>query len=119
MLPKGIPDQRTEPVPSDGPNANQLLRSMVQRDPNILRLMLEELKNQKPNLAELIERNQDDLLSLILNPVEGDEDITEKEGEAIDRLETMGFPRAVVLKVFLACDKNVELAAEYLASAPR
>ncbi|KAI3844613.1 hypothetical protein MKW92_005337 [Papaver armeniacum] len=87
----------------------------------MFRLMLEELKKQKPNLAEIIEEHQDDLICLLLNPVEEDEGellVTLKEGEAIDRLaEVMGFSKSIVLKVFLACDKRQELAAKYLALA--
>ncbi|KAI3860263.1 hypothetical protein MKW98_029532 [Papaver atlanticum] len=109
MLLQGIPDQRTDPAPSSGPNANKLqaLRSMVQAHPHMFHLMLEEQKKQKPNLAEIIEENQDYLLSLLLNPVEEDEGellVTEKEGEAID----------LFLKAFLACNKNEELAAKCL-----
>ncbi|KAI3899730.1 hypothetical protein MKW92_007726, partial [Papaver armeniacum] len=58
------------PSASVGPNADKLqaLRSIVQAHPLMFYLMLEELKKQKPNLAEIIEENQDDLICLLLNP---------------------------------------------------
>ncbi|KAM7484550.1 hypothetical protein LguiA_000559 [Lonicera macranthoides] len=90
--------------------------------------MLQELGKQNPHLMRLIQEHQADFLRLINEPSEGGENIlgqlaaampqavtvTPEEREAIERLEAMGFDRAIVLEVFFACNKNEELAANYL-----
>ncbi|KAF9593173.1 hypothetical protein IFM89_020469 [Coptis chinensis] len=108
----------------------QALRTMVQANPQILQPMLQELGKQNPNLMRLIQEHQADFLRLINEPVEGGAEgnvlgqlaaampqsvtVTPEEREAIERLEAMGFDRAIVLEVFFACNKNEELAANYL-----
>ncbi|KAG6410338.1 hypothetical protein SASPL_128396 [Salvia splendens] len=107
----------------------QALREMVQANPQILQPMLQELGKQNPQLVRLIQDHQADFLRLINEPIEGDEGnvegqlpgampqavtVTPEEREAIERLESMGFDRAIVLQVFFACNKNEELAANYL-----
>lgn len=105
------------------------LQAMVQANPQILQPMLQELGKQNPQIMRLIQEHQADFLRLINEPVEGAEgdllgqlegampqtvQVTPEEAEAIERLEAMGFDRALVLEVFFACNKNEELAANYL-----
>ncbi|CAN1244669.1 Ubiquitin receptor RAD23c [Linum perenne] len=105
----------------------QALRAMVQANPQILQPMLQELGKQNPNLTRLIQDHQADFLRLINEPMEGGEEgilgqiaaampqsVTTEEREALDRLEAMGFDPQIVLEVFFACNKNEELAANYL-----
>ncbi|CAM6082295.1 unnamed protein product [Calypogeia fissa] len=108
----------------------QALRTMVQANPQILQPMLQELGKQNPQLLRLINENQPEFLRLINEPGgEGGEgdllgqlagampqsiNVTPEEREAIDRLEGMGFDRNLVIEAFLACDKNEQLAANYL-----
>lgn len=109
----------------------QALRTMVQANPQILQPMLQELGKQNPALLRLINENQAEFLRLINEAgAEGAEggdalgqlaggypqsvNVTPEEREAIERLEGMGFSRALVIEAFLACDKNEQLAANYL-----
>ncbi|CAL9076902.1 ubiquitin receptor RAD23b-like [Musa acuminata AAA Group] len=106
------------------------LRAMVQANPQILQPMLQELSKQNPQLLRLIQEHHAEFLQLINEPIEGFEgdmfdqadqgemphtiNVTAEEQEAIRRLEAMGFDRARVIEAFLACDKNEQLAANYL-----
>ncbi|XP_062193854.1 probable ubiquitin receptor RAD23 isoform X2 [Phragmites australis] len=109
----------------------QSLLALVQANPTILQPLLQELGKQNPQIMQLIQENQAEFLRLINEPVEGDEEnemdmldqiadaaqtiaVTPEENEAILRLEAMGFDRAIVLEVFFACNKNEQLAANYL-----
>ncbi|XP_078439006.1 ubiquitin receptor RAD23b-like isoform X2 [Wolffia australiana] len=106
----------------------QILRSMVQANPQILQPMLQELSKQNPELLRLIQEHNAEFLQLINEPSEeGDEgdmfedqteqetiSVTRDEQEAIERIEAMGFDRARVIEAFFACDRNEELAANYL-----
>ncbi|KAM1954516.1 hypothetical protein EV1_023676 [Malus domestica] len=142
LFPQGLPNMganagagnldflRNSPqVFSNSPFQFQALRAMVQANPQILQPMLQELGKQNPHLMQLIQAHQADFLRLINEPVEGGEGnlleqlgaavpqavtVTPEEREAIERLEAMGFDRALVLEVYFACNKNEELAANYL-----
>ncbi|KAM7254120.1 hypothetical protein ACFE04_031802 [Oxalis oulophora] len=107
----------------------QALRSMVQANPQILQPMLLELGKQNPQLLRMIQEHHAEFLQLINEPLEGSEgddfdqpdqemphaiNVTPAEQEAIQRLEAMGFDRALVIEAFLACDRNEELAVNYL-----
>ncbi|XP_074589086.1 ubiquitin receptor RAD23d-like isoform X2 [Curcuma longa] len=105
------------------------LQALVQANPQILQPMLQELGKQNPQIMRLIQEHQGEFLQLLNEPAEGAEggildqltagmpqtlSVTPEEREAIERLEAMGFDRALVLQVFFACNKNEELAANYL-----
>jgi UV excision repair protein RAD23 len=116
----------------------QALRGLVQNNPSILQPMLQELGKQNPGLLQLINSNQEEFLRMINEPAgEGEEaqmaarlaqelggmgggggpvqiPLTEQEREAVERLMQLGFDQMTVVQAFLACDKNEELAANYL-----
>ncbi|XP_042444344.1 ubiquitin receptor RAD23b-like isoform X1 [Zingiber officinale] len=105
-------------------------RAMVHANPQILQPMLQELSKQNPQLLRLIQEHHEEFLQLMNEPIEGlegdlfdqpDQDemphtisVTPEEQAAMERLEALGFDRARVIEAFLACDRNEELAANYL-----
>ncbi|MED6143066.1 Ubiquitin receptor RAD23d [Stylosanthes scabra] len=132
LFPQGIPDMGANENAGDldflrNSQQFQALRAMVQANPQILQPMLQELGRQNPHLMQLIQEHQADFLRLINEP-DGEENlpsdlaaampqtitVTPEENEAIQRLQDMGFDRDLVLEVFFACNKNEELAANYL-----
>ncbi|KAM0936088.1 putative UV excision repair protein Rad23 [Dioscorea sansibarensis] len=105
------------------------LQAMVQANPQILQPMLQELGKQNPQIIRHIQEHQAEFLRLINEPAEGADSnllsqlaaampqtvtVTPEERDAIERLVALGFERPLVLEVYFACNKNEELAANYL-----
>ncbi|SJK97414.1 related to UV excision repair protein rhp23 [Armillaria ostoyae] len=105
----------------------QQLREHIAHNPNLIQPLIHQLATSNPALAQLLAQNPEALMQL-LGVGEGDFDgeegdippgahvvsVTEEERAAIQRLEALGFPRQAVLEAYFACDKNEELAANYL-----
>lgn len=106
----------------------QQLRQIVQQQPQMLEPILQQLGAGNPQLAQLIAQNQDQFLQLLGEPG-GDEDaalppgahaiaVTEEERDAIERLCRLGFDFQQATQAYFACDKNEELAANFLFDQP-
>ncbi|KAG8763076.1 hypothetical protein FRC11_006199 [Ceratobasidium sp. 423] len=101
----------------------------VQQNPALLQPLIQQLAQSNPAMAQQIASNPE-LLYQILGGMGGDEhgddeeggippgthviNITQEEAEAIARLEALGFPRQLAIEAYFTCDKNEELAANYL-----
>ncbi|KAL1894713.1 UV excision repair protein rad23 [Sporothrix stenoceras] len=106
----------------------QQLRQIVQQQPQMLEPILQQLGAGNPQLAQLIAQNPDQFLSLLSE--DGDDDdaplppgaqaiaVTEEERDAIERLCRLGFDRDQAIQAYFACDKNEELAANFLFDQP-
>ncbi|KAA8910877.1 XPC-binding domain-containing protein [Sphaerosporella brunnea] len=100
----------------------QQLRQLVQESPAMLEPILQQVGAGNPQLAALISQNPEAFLQLLSEGVEGEEgsegfntiSVTPEEAAAIDRLCALGFHRDLVIQAYIACDKNEELAANYL-----
>ncbi|KAK4043507.1 XPC-binding domain-containing protein [Parachaetomium inaequale] len=106
----------------------QQLRQVVQQQPQMLEPILQQLGAGNPQLAQLIAHNPEQFLSL-LSESGGDDDaplppgahqisVTEEERDAIERLTRLGFTQDQAIQAYFACDKNEELAANFLFDQP-
>ncbi|KAK1923025.1 putative uv excision repair protein rhp23 [Papiliotrema laurentii] len=105
----------------------QRVRQMVQQNPALIQPLLQQIAATNPELAQLINQNPQALYDLLGGAGdEGDEDddmmgpqvmhvnLTQEEAAAVERLEALGFDRQLVLQAYMLCDKNEELAANFL-----
>jgi UV excision repair protein RAD23 len=141
LFPQGLPGAGSNPGAGVGAGALDALRqlpqfqallTLVQSNPQILQPMLQELGKQNPQILRLIQENQAEFLRLVNETPESGAGastnilgalaaqlpqpvtVTPEERDAIQRLEGMGFNRELVLEVFFACNRDEELAANYL-----
>jgi len=110
-----------------------LLRQMIQQNPQLLQPVLAQLAQSNPGILQLINTHQQEFLQLLHEPVQGGGQgtgtgtgtgtggpgpqyiqVTQEEKATIDRLEALGFERSTVIEAFFACDKDETLAANYL-----
>ncbi|PKS10152.1 hypothetical protein jhhlp_001902 [Lomentospora prolificans] len=105
----------------------QQLRQVVQQQPQMLEPILEQLGSGNPALAQLIANNPEQFLSLLGENADDDAPlppgaqaiaVTEEERDAIERLCRLGFSRDEAAQAYFACDKNEELAANFLFDQP-
>jgi UV excision repair protein RAD23 len=107
----------------------QQLRQVVQQQPQMLEPILQQVGSGNPQLAALISQNPDAFLQLLSEDPDDGEGahlppgaqqipVTPEERDAIERLCRLGFDRDMVIQAYFACDKNEELAANFLFEQP-
>ena len=123
----------------------QQLRQIVQQQPQMLEPILQQVAAANPDLARDLTQNPQQLLQLLAEDGGDDElqlppgaqqiSVTEEEREAIERVSSgpapcvdeltlatqlcrLGFERDLVIQAYFACDKNEELAANFLFDQP-
>ncbi|KAF9407915.1 hypothetical protein BGZ94_002518 [Podila epigama] len=105
----------------------QQIREMVQQNPDLLQPLLMQLGQSNPQMLQLINQNQQAFLDLLTEGGEGEEGtapsdsnviyVTAEEQEAIQRIENLGFSRRAALEAYFACDRDEQLAVNYLFEA--
>ncbi|XP_043940594.1 UV excision repair protein RAD23 homolog A isoform X1 [Protopterus annectens] len=116
----------------------QNMRQVIQQNPSLLPALLQQLGQENPQLLQQISQHQEQFIHMLNEPlgemgdigdIEGElgavgEDstrmnyiqVTPQEKEAIERLKALGFPENLVIQAYFACEKNENLAANFLLS---
>ncbi|XP_060921357.1 RAD23 homolog A, nucleotide excision repair protein a [Labrus mixtus] len=111
------------------------MRQAIQQNPALLPALLQQLGRENPQLLQQISQHQELFIQMLNEPVgeggdapevgemgaAGEEgapvnyiQVTPQEKEAIERLKALGFPEALVIQAYFACEKNENLAANFL-----
>ncbi|POS83218.1 hypothetical protein EPUL_004947 [Erysiphe pulchra] len=105
----------------------QQLRQVVQQQPQMLEPILQQVGAGNPQLAALIGDHSQQFLQLLSEGTDNDGalppgvqaiTVSEDERAAIERLCLLGFSRDLATQAYFACDKNEELAANFLFEQP-
>nr|XP_046248300.1 RAD23 homolog A, nucleotide excision repair protein b isoform X2 [Scatophagus argus] len=108
----------------------QQMRQIIQQNPSLLPALLQQLGRDNPQLLQQITQHQEHFVQMLNEPRAGDLggegaeaqgsapanyiQVTPQEKEAIERLKALGFPEGLVIQAYFACEKNENLAANFL-----
>lgn len=95
------------------------MKLALHKDPNLLQSVIQSIGEQNPALLKLISDNQAEFIAMLNEPITSEDQsseliITEEDRLAINRLKDLGYSEDAVLEAYFACDKNEELAANFL-----
>jgi len=116
----------------------QQMREAIRQNPELLSVIMQNMSQSNPQLLALITQNQDAFVQMLNEPPSGQQpaggqpaaggqegpnlaqyvggvhQVTQEDKEAIERLKALGFEEYLVVQAYFACDKNENLAADFL-----
>ncbi|XP_027015536.1 RAD23 homolog A, nucleotide excision repair protein b [Tachysurus fulvidraco] len=104
------------------------MRQIIQQNPALLPALLQQLGRDNPQLLQQITQHQERFVQMLNEPPAEEAEaaeaqappqtnyiqVTQQEKEAIERLKALGFPEGLVIQAYFACEKNENLAANFL-----
>jgi len=125
-----------------GGDQSAAIRQMIQSNPQLLPLLLQQFASTNPQLVQALSQNPQAFQALMQSvasggglggvgrgggrgtgqgmPTGGQQvqrtsvPLTAEEKKSIDNMENLGFGRSKAIEAFLICDRNEDLAANYL-----
>ncbi|CAG4981165.1 unnamed protein product [Parnassius apollo] len=116
----------------------QQMRAVIQQNPSLLNTVLQQIGQTNPALLQAISQHQQAFVRMLNEPVNppsggaaAEESVPDnqlpqppqnviqvspQDKEAIERLKALGFPEHMVIQAYFACEKNENLAANFLLS---
>lgn len=122
----------------------QQMRAVIQQNPNLLNAVLQQIGQTNPALLQAISQHQQAFVRMLNEPVNPSSggaaaaapasleaaaelqqppqqpqnviQVSPQDKEAIERLKALGFPEHMVIQAYFACEKNENLAANFLLS---
>ncbi|OWR49481.1 UV excision repair protein RAD23 homolog A [Danaus plexippus] len=116
----------------------QQMRAVIQQNPNLLNTVLQQIGQTNPALLQAISQHQQAFVRMLNEPVNPSAagavaeeavpdnpvpqqpqnviQVSPQDKEAIERLKALGFPEHMVIQAYFACEKNENLAANFLLS---